>query len=79
MLGMVLREIMGIMLLIKLTTLQFVSTVAISIRYRIVSVLAIKQRSHATGKGIWKSALTALLVMEGTKIGTKVVVVMARI
>ena len=67
---------MGIMLLSTFTTLPCVSTVAISICSRIVSVLAMKQRPRTTGKHIWISALNALLVMEGARSGPKVVVVM---
>ena len=76
MLGMLIRENLGITLLNTLTTLPFVSTVASPICYRIVSVIAMKLRSRATGKRIWTRSLTALPVMEGARSGPAVVVAM---
>ena len=77
MLGIFLREIVVIMMLITLNTLPFVSTVASPICSRVVSIIAMKQRSRATEKFIWISALTTLLKMVGTINGPKVVEVMA--
>ena len=54
-------------------------TVTSPICSQVVSVLAMKQISRATVKFIWISALTSLLLMEGTISGPKVVVVMSLI